>query len=100
MLDPAKDEAVDERSFDAAVTDPVRDDDKVRTDLVAYFGDAQEKEIEYGAAQGIDHTPIAWRHDANAVEFASAQKPAFGIWPEISELARRRFDPLTQLRAN
>jgi hypothetical protein len=86
--------------LNAIVTGPARDDDKICTDLIACFAHAQEKQIENRVSQRIGHTPIAWRHDANAVEFASAQKPAFGIRPEISELARRRFDLLTQLRAN
>src|SRR6516165_5140305 len=100
MLDPAKDEAVHEGGLDAAVTGPARDDDKVRTDLVTCFAHTQEKQIENRVPQRIDHTPIARRHDANGVELASAQKPAFGIRPEISELARCRLNPLTQLRAN
>ena len=100
MLDPAKDEAVHQGGLDAAVVGPGRDDDKVCTDLVACFAHTQEKQIENRIPQRIGHTPIARRHDANTVEFASAQKPAFGIGPEITEFARCRFDPLTQLQAN
>ena len=46
MLDPAKDEAVYQGGFDAVVTGPVRDDDKVCTYLVTCFAHAQEEQVE------------------------------------------------------